>query len=210
MKKMNQKDFDALQRKKGIKIKRKMGAQKKPEPEAMVAAAKSGAAETIAPAPASDTLAPVMGRMADILERMETKGKPGALTAAKQSQAKRTEREKEQEQERLKRRELDDQERDLTATRNREARDRELQEQRQHKSVMESLRPKKQILPEFTEPRVVAAPVKERTPWTHNVTRNDLGRMVKVVSSNAFGAQWTHMIERSNDQLIEAIVSTPS
>ena len=53
MKKMSQQEFDALRRKKGFKTKRKMGAAKKPEPEAEDIVALSGAELPEAPVPAS-------------------------------------------------------------------------------------------------------------------------------------------------------------
>ena len=112
-------------------------------------------------------------------------------------------------QELTEKRELDEQERIFAAKRNKEARSQELQAQIQHKSTMESLKPKREILPEFTD-RAAVSPKEQRTPWKHIVSRNDLGRMTKVVSSNDFGMEWTHIIERSKSELIKEIVSIPS
>jgi hypothetical protein len=51
MKKVSQAELDKLRRKKGVKVKRKLGT-KKPEPEVKEPAAESGAVETATPAPA--------------------------------------------------------------------------------------------------------------------------------------------------------------
>ena len=63
MKKMSQQDFDRLQKKKGFKSKRKMGAQKKPELVIEDEVASSGAELSEAPAPA---LAPVLPPPVDV------------------------------------------------------------------------------------------------------------------------------------------------
>jgi len=73
MKKMSQKDFDRLQKKKGMKVKRKMGATNKPGPVVEDEVASSGAKLSEAPAPA---LMPVLEKMGQILERMDAREAP--------------------------------------------------------------------------------------------------------------------------------------
>lgn len=52
MKKISQQELDKLRRKKGVKVKRKLGT-KKPEPVAKRSGAESGAKQKVAPVPAS-------------------------------------------------------------------------------------------------------------------------------------------------------------
>ncbi len=76
MKKMSQQDLDRLGRKKGFKVKRKMGVQqKKPEPEVEDDVALSGAKATEAEVPAP-ALLPIMEKMTEILARMEARDAP--------------------------------------------------------------------------------------------------------------------------------------
>lgn len=71
MKTMSKKDFDRLSKKKGYKIKRKMGAQKKPEPEVKDEVALSGAkaTETAVPVPALSPEQPMAAMSASMAAR---------------------------------------------------------------------------------------------------------------------------------------------
>ncbi len=82
MKKMSQEDFGRLQKKKGFKVKRKMGAKNKPGPVVEDEVASSGAKLSETPAPA---LMPLMEKMGQILERMDAAQAPITKTSVEPS-----------------------------------------------------------------------------------------------------------------------------
>ena len=74
MRKVSQNEFDRLQKRKGVTVRRKMGAQKKPEPVVEDRKVLSGTRQPEKPVPAlpsSDQFYSLMSKMTNIMERLE-------------------------------------------------------------------------------------------------------------------------------------------
>lgn len=202
MKTISQKELDRLRRKKGVDVKRKMGAQTRPGPEDESEESLSGEnlkdASESAPAASSTDL--TLSKMSEILERLALAKMTDLLTRLVPGD-------------------------EVPPAAKPEPAPMQAPTYTPPKPYVVKksahLRPfqimKNTGMPKASAALVPSSPVpsdpiklKRKSIWTHTVDRDESGYLKQVVSIDGSGAKWTHEIVRSASMLIKEVLSKAS